>query len=186
MAMTSPINDLVYDRLVRATLAMRDRVQPPDPALRTAAEAVLFVEARLLDERRYQEWVDLFADDGVYWVPIHPEVGDPRQQVSLACDDRRRLQDRIARLDTGWAHSQLPASRTVRAVTNVEAWRGDDDSMEIRSNLVVHEFRRGRHQTFAGRQEHAIVEVDGVPRITRKVVHLIDADFAVGNVSFVL
>ena len=175
-----------YDRLVQKTHAMRARTDEPDPSLRPVAESVLFREARLLDEQRYEEWVETFTPDGMYWVPINPDIGDPRQEVALACDDRRRLEDRIARLATGWAHSQFPRSRTVRSVTNVEAWAAGAGALDVRSNLVVHEFRRGHHQLFAGRQEHALVRIDDQLRVATRVVHLIDADHAVGNISFVV
>src|SRR5205085_2506943 len=141
------------DRLVKTTHAMRARTDTPDPSLRLTAEALLFREARLLDEQRYDEWIQTFSDDGLYWVPINPDIGDPRDEVALACDDRRRLEDRIARLNTGWAHSQTPRSRTVRSVTNVEVWPSLFDAWDVRSNVVIHEFRRGNHQVFAGRQE---------------------------------
>ena len=180
------IDDERFDQLVKTTHAMRGRTDDPDPQLGATAKRFLVREARLLDEQRYQEWIETFADDGVYWVPINPDIGDPRDEVSLACDDRRRLQDRIARLETGWAHSQRPRSRTVRSVTNVEAWPAGPGGLDVRSNLVVHEFRRAQHQVFAGRQEHLLVPVDGGLRVASRVVHLIDADYAVGNISFVV
>ena len=182
------IDDDRLDRLVALARSLASRTDAPDAGLRPTAEALLYREARLLDEQRYEQWVATFSDDGIYWVPINPDTGDPRNEVSLACDDRRRLEDRIARLATGWAHSQNPRSRTVRQVTNVEAWRvsGAEDDFDVRSNLVVHEFRRGHCQMFAGRQEHSFVRVDGELRLASRIVHLIDADYAVGNISFVV
>ncbi len=180
------IDDSRFDQLVDLARTMRRRSDEPDPALRATAETLLYREARLLDEQQYEAWVATFADDGIYWVPINPDIGDPRAEVALACDDRRRLEDRIARLATGWAHSQIPRSRTVRAVTNVEAWRAGEGAIECRSNLIIHEFRRANTQIFVGRQDHAFVPVAGTMRLKSRIVHLVDADHAVGNISFVV
>ena len=55
-------------------------------------------EARLLDERRFQEWMQLFADDGTYWVPSVPDQQSPFDQASLFYDDRELMRTRIERL----------------------------------------------------------------------------------------
>ena len=51
-----------------------------------------------------------------------PEAGDPRREIAISFDDRRRMEDRIYRLRTGYAWSQAPKSRTVRMVSNVEVF----------------------------------------------------------------
>ena len=51
-------------------------------------------EARLLDERRFQEWMQLFADDGTYWVPSVPDQQSPFDQASLFYDDRALMRTR--------------------------------------------------------------------------------------------
>lgn len=180
------VDDARFERLVQTAMRLRGRSDAPDASRRAEVEAFLFAEARILDEQRYAEWIETFTDDGMYWVPINPEVGDPRDEVALACDDRRRLEDRVARLATGWAHSQIPRSRTVRSVTNVEVWTAGEDALDVRSNLVVHEYRRGRRQVLAGHQVHALVRRDDRLHVESRIVHLIDADFEVGNISFIV
>src|SRR5437868_12561618 len=63
-------------------------------------ELVKFVvrEARLLDEKRFDEWYELFADDGHYWVPANPGQADPHLQNSLAYEDKFLLKLRVERL----------------------------------------------------------------------------------------
>ena len=68
-------------------------------------------EARLLDERLYSEWLDLLTESCSYWIPISPEGGDPRIELSLSLDDRRRIEDRVRWLGTGDVHGQRPPSR---------------------------------------------------------------------------
>ena len=78
------------------------------------AERFLFAEARLLDERRFEEWESLFTDDAVYWVPIDPGR-DPSHAVAIIYDDRKRLHERVYRLTQTPVLDQNPASRTIRA-----------------------------------------------------------------------
>ena len=68
-------------------------------------------EARLLDEKRFDEWLTLFAEDGLYWVPLAGAAQrDARQHNSIALEDRLLLALRVARLGNPRAHSQHPAS----------------------------------------------------------------------------
>ncbi len=40
-----------------------------DLALHHRVSQFLYHEARLLDERRWEEWAGLFTEDGIYWAP---------------------------------------------------------------------------------------------------------------------
>ena len=79
----------------------------------TDAEVVRFIyrEARLLDEKRFDEWYELFTDDGYYWVPLSPGQTDPLAHNSLAYEDKLLLKLRIERLKLPTAYSQKPQSR---------------------------------------------------------------------------
>ena len=46
-------------------------------------EAFVLREARLLDEQRYAEWLELFADDGIYWIPTGPNQASPQIEHQL-------------------------------------------------------------------------------------------------------
>jgi benzoate/toluate 1,2-dioxygenase beta subunit len=71
----------------------------------------LYREARLADEARYAEWLDLWTDDGVYWVPATTDPGaDPDRHLSHIYDNRARLDTRVKLLQTGHRYSQEPPS----------------------------------------------------------------------------
>jgi len=53
-----------------------------------AIEGFLFEEVRLLDDREFEAWSDLFTDDGIYWVPAVPGQKNPQDHVSLFYDDK--------------------------------------------------------------------------------------------------
>lgn len=150
-----------------------------------AAQSFLTREASLIDNGRFNDWLDLFAGDCLYWVPVNPGGGDPRTEVSHAFDDHRRLTDRVYWLRTGLAYSQLPASRTRRLITGIETVDIDDDIRMIRSNFVVHEFRAGVAKTYAGWYGHTLRGTDEGWRIRVKSVNLIDSEQYHENLTLV-
>lgn len=155
----------------------------PDAAATPAA--LLYHEADLLDQRRFEEWLGLFAADARYWVPIG-DGEDPERVVSIIYDDRSRLAERVERLVRGVAPSQRPPSRTCHLVGNLDA-RREDDAWHVRSRLVVVEYRRGEQSLYAGEVEHLLAPAeDGALRIRRKVVRLVNSAAPLGNLSFPL
>ena len=82
----------------------------PTAADRSAVEAFLYHEAALLDAGALDDWVELFTDDGVYWVPARTDAPDPARHVSIVYDDKPRLLVRVARLQSGKEYAQEPPS----------------------------------------------------------------------------
>jgi len=136
--------------------------QADDQAIEDVAERDLFrrlveQEARILDNLLFEDWLKLFAPECAYWVPSTPERGDPRREIAVMFDDRRRLEDRIYRLRTGFAWSQAPASRTVRLITNVEAFAtARDDARMLRSNFLISEFWGDETRILTGWSGHRL------------------------------
>lgn len=147
---------------------------------RPAAEAFLYREARLLDERRFEDWLALFTADGHYIVP-GGDVQDPDGGVPLIDDDRPTLEDRIERLRSPAAHAQSPPSRTVHVVGNVEV-----EGPHIHSTLLIHEARAGQTRAFAARCRHLLRWEGDQWRIAEKRVHLVNSDHPLYNLTFLL
>lgn len=181
------VDDAFYEALVAAFADwQRDEHLVRDPQMREDCRTVLEREARLLDQHRYQDWLGLFARQCLYWVPATRDGGDPRREVAVAFDDRRRLEDRIYRLSTGAAWSQIPASRTVHAVTNVEVFAREPDApLMVRSNLVVSEFRAGETRTIAAWCAHRLGRRGDAWEILVKQVNLLECDQNLRNPSIV-
>ena len=134
--------------------------------------AFVLQEARLLDERRFAEWLALFAEDGVYWVPTQPGQASAREALSLVYETRALLAIRVERLLRPDAHVATPAPRTLHQVGGIEVLSDE----EVRSTLVVAEWRAGEARWFAGRVQHRLRRgPDGV-RIVLKRVDLIDSE----------
>jgi len=184
------VTDALYQQLVDQAYATRARVSSPDPALQAAGAAVVHAEARLLDMRRFDDWLRLFTRDCIYWVPASADPVDPRTATSIHLDDRRRLRDRIALMKTGHLHAQTPPSRTCRVLGNVEVWRGEADPRQIivRSNLTIWTYRLQTTRPHIGAQEHVLVpDPDGEGYLIRyKTLQLLDCDGPQGNITFML
>ena len=73
-------------------------------------------EARLLDDKRYDEWLDLWTDDGIYWVPLTPEQTDGIHHNSHLHEDKLLRTLRVERLKSPRAYSQQPPSRALHVL----------------------------------------------------------------------
>ena len=143
-------------------------------------ELFLIHEARLLDDRRFEDWMALFTEDGLYWVPAEAGQKDPWQSASLFFDDRDLMGTRIARLRHPRIHVQTPPSRTNHVVTNVIVEEADEDAGRylVSSSSWVAEYRLDQQRVFAARQYHHLERDGGSFRIALKRVHLINCDSA--------
>lgn len=141
-------------------------------------EQFLYREARLLDERRFEDWMGLFAEDGYYWVPGVADAEDPYECVSIFFDDRPLMKTRIQRLRHPKIHSQEPHSRTAHFVSNVEidADFGEPDEILAYSAQMMMEFRLDEQTSFGGRCRHLLRKTDGGFEIAWKRVDLINCD----------
>jgi 3-phenylpropionate/cinnamic acid dioxygenase small subunit len=182
------VNDALYQGLIESFSDwQRDERAIADPAIRDHFRLLLEREARLLDQLRFDEWLALYAPECIYWVPASPNGGDPRREVAISFDDRRRLEDRIFRLRTGYAWSQAPKSRTVRMISNVEVFATADEAVRmVRSNFLISEFRVDGTRFLSGWCGHRFVRRDRGWVIQVRQVNLIDCDQNLRNPSIVL
>src|SRR5918911_4995202 len=87
-------------------------------------------EGRLIDEKRFDEWYELFTDDAYYWVPAVHGQTDPLLQNSLAYEDKLLLKLRIERLRSPLAYSQRPASRCLHVLQEPDIEKADHEGGE--------------------------------------------------------
>jgi benzoate/toluate 1,2-dioxygenase beta subunit len=182
----------VTDQVYRELIAdfgdwVIDERQIEDAAERDQFRRLIEREARILDQLQFEAWIDLYTAECLYWVPSTPGGGDPRREIAVMFDDRRRLEDRIFRLRTGVAWSQTPPSRTTRMVSNVEVFRcGREDQRIVRSNFLISELLPDGIRTLTGWAGHRFRKVDGVWLISAKQVNLLNCDQCIRNPSIIL
>jgi 3-phenylpropionate/cinnamic acid dioxygenase small subunit len=150
----------------------------------------IYREARLADEARYAEWLALWTDDGVYWVPATTDPGaDPDKHISHIYDNRGRIETRIKMLQTGYRYSQEPASLMRRLVSNIEAASADNGELVVESNFALAELaiqaKRELHW-WVGRTAHRLRRVGGELKMCRKKVVLVNAAEPLPNLSFLI
>jgi 3-phenylpropionate/cinnamic acid dioxygenase small subunit len=143
-------------------------------------------EARLLDERRYDEWNALFADHGVYWVPLVPGQPEGLDHTSHLYEDKLLRDLRIERLKSPRAFSQQPPTRSLH-VLQTPTVEPDDaarpDERLVRTAFQYIESQGDELNALFGVCWHRVVVVDGALRIRQKRVDLINSDAALPAVQ---
>jgi 3-phenylpropionate/cinnamic acid dioxygenase small subunit len=156
-------------------------------------EQFLFREARLLDERRFHEWLALFTDDLRYWM-IGRSNRYPRSSKAIAAlDPARRIDEeeenllavldeskqtlaaRVARLETGMAWAEDPPSRTRHLIANIEVEPQDAEAspLAVYSNFIVYRSRSETEQDFyVGARRDLMRRVEGDLKIASRRITL--------------
>ncbi len=147
----------------------------------------VYHEARLLDERRFDEWLGLFAADGLYWVPSQPAQASSTETLSLFCERKPLLAVRIERLAHPNLFSDQPVTRTHHQIGAVLPERSSlaRVDFEVHASLIVCEYRAGDMRWFAGRTDYhlrrcapssALTDGPDCFEIVQKRVDLINCD----------
>jgi 3-phenylpropionate/cinnamic acid dioxygenase small subunit len=138
-------------------------------------------EAWLLDERKFKEWLDLFTDDVLYFMPRRKNV--PRREahreltplgdLAILEEDKRYLQMRVARLDTGMAWAEDPPSRTRHMVGNLQAEMAENGEVHARTAFLVYRSHlETDHQLLSGYREDVLRKVDGAWKVAKRTIVL--------------
>jgi 3-phenylpropionate/cinnamic acid dioxygenase small subunit len=169
-------------------------------ATKEQVERFINREARLIDEKRYEEWLALFTEDGWYWLPASEERDEETGiDLSVLKDNRTFLAKRIWRLLNTTVPAQTPPSSTVHATTNLEVHEpevGENGRTEIPVHCVylVFETRIGdvqhrglaRQRVMAGRAEYRLVPEDDSFRIALKKIWLVDREVPIDLFAFIV
>jgi ethylbenzene dioxygenase subunit beta len=152
--------------------------------LRAEVEQFLYREARLLDTRKLQDWLDLFTPDGMYWVPHALEQTSPHDHISLFWEDSMLREVRMRRLSNPRNWSQQPPTRTARIVGNVMI-----DGLDEGGRLIVHSILnvtewRLNQRHLAGLATHKLEAQEGGGwKIFLKRVDLVNCGDAFANLE---
>lgn len=174
-------------------------------ALIREVEQFLYREARLLDDRQFQEWLSLFTEDVRYWMAnkynLYPRISkaikildpDNHREDDLPRDNELAILDetlttltgRIACMETGMAWAEDPPSRTRHIITNIEVERaGSDNEFNVFSNFLVSRNRAETEQDFyVGTRRDVLRRLDGSLKIARRRIILDQSVLLAKNVS---
>lgn len=175
--------------------------EPQDPGIEREVERFLYREARLLDERRYREWLKLFTKDLRYWMPVrsnrlsegpHETWAIEKEltgehEVAYFDDDLELLRRRIKRFESGMAWAENPPSRTRHLVTNVDVQVEVGSNVEeylVRSYCLVYQSRLDTNVSiYTGERFDLLRRIEGSLKISRRKIILDCSTLAVGNLS---
>ena len=154
---------------------------PPEQALWLELMPFYIREAWLLDERKFREWLDLFTDDVLYFMPRRKNV--PRREahreltplgdLAILEEDKRYLSMRVARLDTGMAWAEDPPSRTRHMVGNLEAEALENGEVKARTAFMVYRSHlETDHQVLSGYREDILRKVGADWKVARRMIVL--------------
>lgn len=142
----------------------------------------LYLEADLLDEHRFHEWLDLLADDMRYIAPTHESVQggahangdvDPGELAyRLFNEDKPSLAMRVKRLDTGLAHVETPPSVTRRLISNVRVLQAQGEEVEVGSNFHVYQAHDVQESHFIGRRVDRLRGQLGSWKLARRAIYM--------------
>jgi 3-phenylpropionate/cinnamic acid dioxygenase small subunit len=154
----------------------------------TFARAIEFIwrEAELLDRRDYRAWLDMWDPEGYYVVPIDPQTTDYTSTLNYAYDDHHMRELRVQRMTSGFSASASDAARTVRTVSRFTFSGDSADLVEVKSSQIVIAYKRGLSTIFAADLTHTIDMSSGEPRLSEKVIRLIDSTEALSAIGFLL
>ncbi|HSF04606.1 MAG TPA: 3-phenylpropionate/cinnamic acid dioxygenase subunit beta [Methylomirabilota bacterium] len=166
--------------------------------LKHEIEELLYREAELLDERRYEEWLELFTEDVRYWMPMRRNV--PRDElereftregtdVNWFDEGKETLARRVKQILTGVHWAEEPASRICHMVCNVQVLTappaGPSAEIAVKSRFLIY---RNRVETetdlLVGKREDLLRRVDGSWKIARRKIVLDQSVLLVKNLTF--
>jgi 3-phenylpropionate/cinnamic acid dioxygenase small subunit len=168
-------------------------------------EQFLYREARLLDTRRFHEWLELFTDDVRYWMAsrsnrypksskaiaildpdryVEDDVGR-EDELAILDETKATLTGRVARLDTGMAWAEDPPSRTRHVIANIEVEPSDTEGeLRVYSNFIVYRSRAETEQDFyVGARQDVLRRIEGGWKIAHRKLILDQNVLLAKNVS---
>lgn len=146
-----------------------------DAALHHRVAQFLYREARLLDEGKFAEWLELYAPEGVYWMPSAPGQTDPVGVASIVHEDYPILSIRVQRLFEARALVLTPMPRTTHMLSNIEAEAGADGTVRAHCAFLCVEYQADERKIFAGRQSFELAPAGEGFRILFKRTDLANA-----------
>ena len=153
----------------------------------SAATEFVWMEADLLDQKSYKQWLTLWEAEGKYIVPIDPEETDFENSLNYAYDDAAMRDMRVRRLTSGQSMSAAHAAKTLRTISRFV--RLDDDengNIRIRGAQHLVEYKFDKHRTYAANVTWRLKPSDTGFQIVEKIVRLLNSEDALSGMTILL
>ena len=142
-------------------------------------------EARLIDERKFLDWLALFAEDGIYWMPLEWNQEEEHLTTSLLYEDLLLLRTRVQRLEGERTFSQKPKSRCQHLLQAPQIDAIDHEANLYQAYTTFHyaETRFDEQVILAGWARHTLSVIDGTLKIRKKRVDIVNCDAPHRNIQ---
>lgn len=139
--------------------------------------AFLYREARLLDDRQWDDWLTCYASNAEFWMPAWDDddqlVEDTQSQISLIYySNREGLEDRVFRIKTERSSASTPEPRTCHFISNIELLEQREKSLDLRFNWHTLSHRYRVTDSFFGTSFYTLDMSGEIPLIYKKKVVL--------------
>lgn len=148
-------------------------------SLQQSLQSFVWQENALLDEGRFDEWYELFAQDGLYWIPGESGQESPEGRMCIALENRMLMRLRIDRLSHHRAFSLQPGVRGLRVIQTprVQSQYPDEDGCyTVRTNLIYSEYQKQKTEVLPATAFYRLRAVDHAWEIVEKRVDLLSVD----------
>jgi len=164
---------------------------PPTPtsdalALLQQATAFIWAEADMLDHGEFQDWLQLWDEQGLYIVPIDANESDFENTLNYAYDDQHMREKRVRRLGSGESISTTPQARTVRSLSRVRVLGEADGVVRVRAAQDLKEFRKDVLRQHIADVSYELRRTDSGFKLQRKVIRLINSADALTSIGYIL
>ena len=145
------------------------------PELSSAARELVTYEGWLLDQREWDAWIALYAEDAEYWLPCWDDeftlTDNPNNELSLIYyGSRAGLEDRIFRLRTERSLASTPLPRTCHMINIAKVSEDKNGAIVVHSNWTTHAYRLSKAHSFFGQQTHTLRMMDGELKIAKRKI----------------
>lgn len=163
-----------------------------DLGMRIELQDLYYAEAEMLDERRWEDWLELFSDDLEYTAPIRVMRRSPASDIIDGLghfdDTKQSLTLRAKRLRTDVAWAEDPPSLTRRLITNLRVRPVADDEVAVRTNFLMYRSRGdlGAHDLIVGERQDSLRRDGGNWLIFKRRIVIDQASLGTKNLGVFL
>jgi 3-phenylpropionate/cinnamic acid dioxygenase small subunit len=155
-----------------------------DTQLLADVSAFLNVEADMLDNKEYSQWLDLWVESGLYIVPVDHSATDYENNLNVAYDNHEMRELRIQRLTSGEAISTQLADKTVRTMSRYRVLDDIDGVVRVRCAYCLYENNKNGLRTYPANVQFRLVRDGGSFKITEKVVKIMQSSRYLTTVNY--
>ncbi|MEE9272723.1 MAG: aromatic-ring-hydroxylating dioxygenase subunit beta [Robiginitomaculum sp.] len=143
----------------------------------------IYAEARMIDEQKFDDWLALYSEDCIYWMPLEYGQTEEHLATSLMYEDKLLLTVRVERLNGERTFSQRPKSRCHHLLQSPQILNITGDIIKTKTSFHYSESRLDEQFFLVGWIEHTLQKTNDGFQIVRKQVNLINPESAHRNIQ---